>query len=100
MEGIPQELLALWREREEIEAVYLLPTSTAARQDVLLWITESPLSYFERLDLYYPPERRRPELRVYPITKREFDTWPEGVRRSVTETLKRSKVLFRRRETD
>ncbi len=97
MEGIPQELLGLWREREEIEVVYLLPTSTEARQDVLLWITESPLSYFERLDLYYPPERRRPELRVYPITKQEFASWPEEARRSVTETLKRSKVVWKRK---
>ncbi|NPA49302.1 MAG: hypothetical protein GXO20_04915 [Thermodesulfobacteria bacterium] len=99
-ENIPQELLDFWKKREEIAAIYLLPTSTPKMKDILLWITQSNLSYFDRLDLYYPREKRKPDLHVYPITKQEFESWPESIRKTVQETLRRSKLLWKRQDVD
>ena len=96
MREIPEDLQNFWKEREEVEAFYLLPTSTSESKDVLLWISHSPLSYFQRLDFYYPREKRREYLKVFPITREEFEKWPQDTRKRVMETLKKSRLLWKR----
>jgi len=91
---ILDELLSWWREKKEVKATYLLPTSTTEKKDILLLITTSSLSYFDRLDLYYPPAKRSDNIRVYPITCEELNNWPEQVQEQVKKTLNRAKVLF------
>ncbi len=95
-----EELLLFWRSRKEIEAVYLLPTSTAQSKDCLLLINESDKSYFERLDFYYPKEKRKKDLHVFPITQQELNNWPEEIRNQVEKTISQAKPLFIRKNVN
>ena len=96
MERELETLLSFWQKKEEIIAIYLLPTSGPRSKDILLLIKGSNLSYFERLELYYPREKSQKGLHVYPITCEEFSAWPPSVSQSVRQTLSQAKCLFQR----
>lgn len=96
MEKELDPLFSFWQKKEEIIAVYLLPTSGPHSKDILLLIKGKKLSYFERLKLYYPKEMRKEGLHVYPITCEEFSAWPHSVNQSVRQTLTQAKCLFKR----
>jgi len=94
--NLPQNLLDFWQKRKEISGIYILHTSTRKNLDILLCIENSQESYFERLDFYYPSDQRKSFLRVYPITRKEFESWPKGVKDQVRQSLEKARVLWQK----
>jgi len=91
-----EKLLDLWQRREGISGIYILPTSTSKNIDILLCLEDERLSYFERLDFYYPPSWRKDFLHVYPISRQEFKNWPEKIKEQVRKTIEKSRILWQK----